>query len=128
MRRKTLSIGIIVVALTALVPVRSVQAAQASQTFGNATAGSLTDSGDSNYLNGSRFVTGSTGGTLTSMSVYVAAIDAAPNNKTSSPLRRLWQQARHSDRQERNWHSGGVQLEQPAVSATVTANTNYWLM
>src|SRR5947208_6689506 len=48
--------------------------------LGNATPGAATDSGDSNFINGSRFTMPSTGGMASSVSVYVAAVAAAPNN------------------------------------------------
>src|SRR5437867_2980296 len=53
----------------------------ATLTLGNTAVGAQTDSSDANWLNGSRYTTGSPGGTVTSISVYVAAVGASPNNK-----------------------------------------------
>src|SRR6185369_6414714 len=50
-------------------------------TIGNNQIGASVDTGDSNYLNGSRVVNGTTSRTLSSLSVYVRSVDAAPNNK-----------------------------------------------
>lgn len=49
---------------------------------GRPTIGSVIDSFDSHNINGSRFVTGTQAGPVTSLSIYVAApIDRAPNNQ-----------------------------------------------
>lgn len=52
-----------------------------SSTFGSPTVGTVLDTADSNYLDGSRFVTGPSGGNVASMSVYVGSVHAAPNNQ-----------------------------------------------
>ncbi len=52
-----------------------------SALFGNNLIGGLTDAGQSNWINGSRFVNGALQNHVTSMSVYVRSIDVAPNNK-----------------------------------------------
>src|SRR5262249_2504019 len=39
------------------------------------------DEGDAGYINGSRFTTGASAGTVTSMSVHVGNVSAAPNNQ-----------------------------------------------
>ncbi|WP_159401045.1 Ig-like domain-containing protein [Streptomyces sp. NRRL B-24484] len=55
--------------------------AAGTATLGTTAVGSATDSGDSNYMNTSRFVTGANGGALNSISVHVGAVGAAPNNQ-----------------------------------------------
>ncbi len=80
-------------------------------------------------MNGSRFVTGAAGGAVSSMSVFVGNVGAAPNNQ--------FQLAIYSD----VGGSPGVLLAQSAtgslvgnawntlpVSATLSANTAYWLV
>jgi beta-glucanase (GH16 family) len=129
MRLKKLFIGLTVLIVIAAIGVRTTGTEAATQTFGNTTAGSLTDYGDANHLNGSRFKTGSTGGTLTSMSAYVAAIGSSPNNK--------YQLAIYAD----SGNQPGALIAKSAsgtlvanswntlpITATITANTNYWLM
>ena len=50
--------------------------------LGSSSTGTTTDYGDSSSINGSRFVTGTDAGTVTSMSVYVAApVDTPPYNQ-----------------------------------------------
>jgi glucose/arabinose dehydrogenase/PKD repeat protein len=56
-------------------------AAPAPQRIGHTQPGASLDSGDMNHLNGSRFVTGSDPGTVSSMSVYMKAVQPAPNNQ-----------------------------------------------
>jgi hypothetical protein len=101
----------------------------ATQILGYNTVGSKVDTGDSNYMNGSRFTTKTTSGTVSSMSVYVSSIASAPNNS--------YQLAIYSD-------ESGVPGSLIASSATgkltanswntlpITAalspNTSYWLM
>ena len=49
---------------------------------GRPTIGTSVDSGDSNNINGSRFVTGIRAGQVTSLSIYVASpVDSAPNDQ-----------------------------------------------
>ncbi|MGV9267162.1 Ig-like domain-containing protein [Kitasatospora sp. NPDC003701] len=103
-------------------------AAAATATLGSTAVGPSTDSGDSNYLNASRYVTGAAGGTVSSISVHVDAVDAAPNNQ--------FQAAIYRD----NGGSPGALLASSAaatltagswntvpLTATLTANTAYWL-
>ncbi|GAA1263003.1 hypothetical protein GCM10009665_60770 [Kitasatospora nipponensis] len=56
-------------------------AAATTAVLGSNTVGASLDVGDANYLNASRAVSGATGGTVTSVSVYVGAVGAAPNNQ-----------------------------------------------
>jgi hypothetical protein len=100
-----------------------------TQTHGLTSAGSTTDSGDSNFLNGTKITT-TTGGLLTSISVYVGAtVGSNPNNQ--------FQVAIYSD-------SSGVPgtliansssatltasaLNTASVSAVLAPSTSYWLM
>src|SRR5258705_13363756 len=52
-----------------------------ADTLGYTSAGASTDWGDSNEINGSKFTMGTTAGTVTSMSVYVANLSSTPNNQ-----------------------------------------------
>ena len=79
--------------------------------LGNPTPGTVTDSGDSNFINGSRFTMPSTGGTASSLSVYVAAVAAAPNNN--------YQAAIYTD-------SAGKPALLVASSGTGTLSPNAW--
>jgi glucose/arabinose dehydrogenase/PKD repeat protein len=101
----------------------------APATFGNTSVGAQTDSGDMNFMNGSRFVTGSSPITINSMSVYVRAVQASPNNQfqlaiytdsAGSPAARVASSASGS-LTANSWNSR-------PVSATLAANTAYWLM
>jgi hypothetical protein len=100
-----------------------------SSTLGLTTIGSTVDSGDSGYLNGSK-VTTSNGGQLTSMSVYVGAIDSTAANQQ-------YQVAIYTD----NAGQPGTRVANSAkgtlvanawntlpLTATLQANTKYWLM
>ncbi|GIH09700.1 hypothetical protein Rhe02_77670 [Rhizocola hellebori] len=101
----------------------------APETFGNTQIGSQTDSGDINYMNGSRFVTGSSPLAINSMSVYVRGVQAAPNNQfqlaiyadaSGSPAARVASSA-SGPLTANSWNTR-------PVSATLAANTAYWLM
>ncbi|MFE6867586.1 Ig-like domain-containing protein [Kitasatospora sp. NPDC057692] len=103
-------------------------AAAATATLGTTGVGASVDTADSHYLNASRYVTGSSGGTVSSISVYVDSVDAAPNNR--------FQTAVYQD----NDGSPGALLASSAtatltgpgwnsvpVTAALAANTPYWL-
>ncbi|MFB7615473.1 hypothetical protein [Kitasatospora sp. NPDC056181] len=51
------------------------------KTLGNTAVGSLVDDTDSNHLNGSRITTGASAVPLTSLSVHVGPVGAAPNDQ-----------------------------------------------
>jgi hypothetical protein len=101
----------------------------AAVTLGLTTIGSLADSGNSNFLNGSKFRT-SAAGRIVSMSVYVGHVDALAAN-------RRYQLAIYTNNAGRPgtlvatsatgtlvanaWNTLGV-------SASLQASTNYWLM
>ncbi|MEV8096110.1 Ig-like domain-containing protein [Kitasatospora sp. NPDC085879] len=96
--------------------------------LGNTAVGSATDSGDSNYMNTSRFVTGSSGGALGSVSVHVGAVGAAPNNQ--------YQVAVYADASGKpgalvaSSASGALTANAwntLPLAGTLTANTAYWL-
>jgi glucose/arabinose dehydrogenase len=104
-------------------------AAAAPTTFGNTSVGAQTDSGDMNFMNGSRFVTGATPMTINSMSVYVRSVQASPNNQfqlaiyadsAGSPAARVASSASGA-LTANSWNTR-------PVSATLAANTAYWLM
>jgi hypothetical protein len=101
----------------------------ATATLGRTVVGSQVDSGDSNEINGGRFATGAAAGTVSSMSVFVASVDAAPNN--------LFQLAIYSDS---NGLPGALIASTASgtltanawntlpLTAPLSANTPYWLM
>jgi hypothetical protein len=98
-------------------------------TVGLTTIGSTLDSGDSHYLNGSK-VTTSTGGQITSMSVYVGPVDAMAGNQ-------LYQVGIYTDNAGRpdqlvaNSAQGTLVANAwntLAITATLESNTSYWLM
>src|SRR5258706_8916470 len=100
-----------------------------ADTLGNTTVGTSTDNGDSNEMNGSKFTMGANNGVVTSMSVYVANVNATPNNK--------YQLGIYSDAAGRPGtlitQSGTGTLtanawNTVAISTSLTANTKYWLM
>ena len=98
-------------------------------TVGSTTIGTSVDTGDSNFLNGSK-VTTTAAGQISSMSVYVGTIDSMVAN-------RQYQLAVYTDNAGRPgtlvaasatgtlvadaWNTLGV-------SASLLGNTNYWLM
>jgi hypothetical protein len=97
--------------------------------IGYNTIGAQLDSGNANWMNGSRFVTGATPFTVSSMSVYLKTLQAAPNDQ--------FQLAIYTD-------SGGSpgalvastttgvgvanSWNARSVSATLAANTAYWFV
>src|SRR4029077_2061905 len=109
--------------------VRSFTTAGVAVTLGLKTIGSLVDSADSNFLNGSKVRT-SAAGRIVSMSVYVGNVDALAAN-------RRYQLAIYTNNGGRPgalvatsatgtlvanaWNTLGV-------SASLQASTNYWLM
>src|SRR5207342_3024161 len=50
-------------------------------TLGLSSMGSAVDSGDSNFLNGSKVTVGGTSVSVSAISVFVGAVDIAPNNQ-----------------------------------------------
>lgn len=97
-------------------------------TLGKTTVGASTDTHNSNWINASRFTMGTSGGAVSSMSVNVGAVAAAPNN--------AFQVAIYTD----NNNSPSTLVAQSAsgtltanswntipISATLAANTAYWL-
>lgn len=92
-------------------PAAAAPGAAATATLGSTDIGTAVDSADSGHLNASRYVTGSAGGTVTSLSVYVDAVDAAPANR--------YQVAVYRD-------SGGSPGGLLASSATATLTAHSW--
>ncbi|MGW4381495.1 Ig-like domain-containing protein [Kitasatospora sp. NPDC004531] len=78
-RKRLAGLLVALLASTGLMAAPAAHAATA--VLGNNTIGTATDSGDSNYINTSRFVTGSSGGTVNSVSVYVGAVGSTPNDQ-----------------------------------------------
>lgn len=98
-------------------------------TFGYTAVGNLSDSYDQNHIDGSRFRTGSTNGALKSITVYVGSVTVAPYNK--------YQVAVYADNNGKpgtliaNSATGTLTANSwntLAVSATLQANTYYWLV
>jgi hypothetical protein len=96
--------------LAAVVAVLSVASAAQALTLGGTTTGTL-DSGDSNYLNGSRVTVGALAAQVSAMSVYVGNVDAAPYNQ--------YQVAIYAD-------AGGVPGALLASSGSATLTPNTW--
>ncbi|BEL03970.1 hypothetical protein Q0Z83_021610 [Actinoplanes sichuanensis] len=103
--------------------------APVSQQIGHTGVGASVDTGDMNHMNGSRFVTGADPATITSMSVYMRTAQAAPNNQyqlavyadtNGSPGARIATSTTGT-------LTGGTWNTRP-ITATLTANTAYWLM
>jgi hypothetical protein len=100
-----------------------------SQTLGNTTQGSLIDSGDKSYMNGSKFITGTNEQTATALSVFVGNVDIWPNNQ--------YQLAIYTDN---NGVPGTLVARTTSgtlkplawntlpITAKLSANTPYWLM
>jgi hypothetical protein len=97
--------------------------------FGYDQVGGSLDSGDMNYMNGSRFVTGSTGLTVSQISVYLKSVQAAPANQyqvaiytdvNGSPGALVASSA-SGTLTANSWNSR-------PISATLAPNTAYWLM
>jgi hypothetical protein len=97
--------------------------------LGNTSVAPSTDDSDANNINAVRFTMGSLGGNAQSMSVYVASpISAAPNNQYSMAI--------YSDSngtpasliaQTSNGTLTGNAWNTLPISATLAANTTYWL-
>jgi chitodextrinase len=100
-----------------------------NSTFGYATVGANTDYGESNSITATRYISGSQGGTATSISAYVASpINASPHKQ--------YQMAVYADS---NGVPGALVAESSVgtltanawntvpITFTVTANTYYWL-
>lgn len=101
----------------------------ATATLGFAGVGTSIDRGDSNEINGGRFVMGASAGSVSSMSVYVGPVDPAPNNQ--------FQVAIYADKSG----SPGTLVAASSsgaltanawntlpLSASLSASTAYWLM
>ncbi len=97
--------------------------------LGYAKAGGNVDVNDANYINGSKFTMGVTGGLVTSMSVFVASVDTAPHNQ--------YQLAIYTDN---NGVPGGLVAKSGTgvlsanawntlpITASLIAGRTYWLM
>ena len=114
---------------SATLPVPSPSPSPPSTTLGLTAIGSILDSGDSNFLNGSRVLTTS-GGQIASMSVYVGATDSNSNNRS-------YQMAIYTDSAGRPGTlvaatAAGTLIANSwntlPITATLQPATNYWLM
>ncbi|MFJ1706160.1 Ig-like domain-containing protein [Kitasatospora sp. NPDC088346] len=102
--------------------------AAGTATLGTTTVGSSVDSGDSNHMNASRYVTGSNGGAVSSISVHVGAVDPAPNNQyqvavyadSSGKPGSLLASSAAGTLTANSWNT-------LALTATLAPNTPYWL-
>ncbi|MBG0560814.1 PQQ-dependent sugar dehydrogenase [Actinoplanes sp. NEAU-A11] len=104
-------------------------AVPAPQRIGYTQVGTSLDTGEMNHMNGSRFVTGSDPATVTSMSVYMKAVQPAPNNQyqlaiyadaNGSPGARL-ATSTSGTLTANSWNTR-------PITATLAAGTPYWLM
>ena len=131
MRRKAIGIVAAAVGLILLAVQLTISGGAAfagTATLGNTAVGAQLDSGDANYINGSRFTMGSTPGTLNSISVYVGAVDVSPNNQ--------FQVAVYADAANKPGallasSATGILVANSwntiSVSGNLAANTSYWL-
>jgi Domain of unknown function (DUF1929)/Bacterial Ig domain/Kelch motif len=117
-------LGALLAALLMLMP-RMVFAAV---TIGNTNIG-IVDSGDSNYLNGSKVTVGATTLQVTSMTVYVGNVDIAPNNQYQLAI---YADANGSPSSLIASSTTGVLTPNAwntlSLNATLQPNTTYWLM
>jgi hypothetical protein len=100
-----------------------------SGSIGQTTIGSTLDSGDSNYLNGSR-VTTTNGGSIVSMSVYIGNLGS--NNKNRKYRLGIYTDtAGKPGTRVANTATGTLVANSwntLPINATLQANTSYWLM
>lgn len=103
--------------------------AQGQNTLGLTTIGSTVDVFDSNFMTGSRVVTGAAPVSVTSVSVYVGPVDSAPRNQFSvaiyadsggSPAA-LVAQSSNGTLSASAWNT-------LSVTASLNASSAYWLM
>ena len=101
-----------------------------NQTIGFGQPGGTLDTGDANYMNGTKFTVGSVGGTAQSMSAYVGPVDNAPDNgyqmaiftvKADGKPGTLVAQTGNGTLTANAWNT-------LPITATLSANTQYWLM
>jgi hypothetical protein len=99
------------------------------QILGNTDQGSLIDTGDSGYMNGTKFTTGTNGGTAQSMSVFVSSIDNSTHNQ--------YQMAIYKDKNGKpgtlvaktaTGNLTALSWNSLPITGTLSANTTYWLM
>lgn len=118
-----------VLPLLILVPLPRAAQSQAQSTLGLTTVGSTVDVFDSNFMTGSRVVVGASPASVTSVSVYVGAIDSAPRNQFSVAI--------YSDSggspsalvaQSSNGTLSAGAWNTLSVTASLNANTAYWLI
>ena len=101
----------------------------ATATLGYTAIGSVADTGDAGYLNGSRIVVGTQAESVKSVSAYVGPVDSAPHNQFGFAV--------YSDN---NGAPGALVAKSAAgtlkahgwntlsLNADLSANTAYWLM
>jgi hypothetical protein len=115
---------------SASAPSNAVVPSASTATLGDAVAGTTIDSGDSDVMNGSRFTTGSSGSTVSSMSVYVGAVDSTAGHNqfqvaiyadANGAPGALLAQSGSGTLTANSWNT-------LALSASLKANTAYWLM
>lgn len=117
-------LGFVSLLVAALLPL-----AHASFTLGNSAIGGSFDSGDSNFLNGSRITTGSSGVAVTSLSVYVGGVDAAPYNQYQLAI---YQGSGSAPGARVAVSSSGILTANAwntlPLTASLQANSTYWLI
>jgi hypothetical protein len=104
-------------------------AAPTGPILGHNQVGALLDNGDMNYMNGSVFMTGASGMTPTRAYVYMTSVQAAPNNQYQITIYNdaggvpgtLVASTASGTLTANSWNS-------MPISATLTPNTQYWLM
>ncbi len=98
-------------------------------TLGYTSQGTILDTGDSGFMNGSKFTTGSTSGTTSSMSVFVGNVDSGTHNQYQMAI--YTNSSGHPGTRVANTSSGTLNplsWNTLSISATLSANTIYWLM
>jgi hypothetical protein len=99
-------------------------------TLGNTHIGATVDSGDSNYLNGSRISTGAGAVATRSISVYVASIDSATGSRAFQVA--IYADANGSPAALVARSASGTLAPNAwntlPISVTLAPNTSYWLM
>jgi hypothetical protein len=96
-------------------------------TVGLTTQGSTQDSFDGGFMNGSKYTTGTTAGSISSLSVYVGSIDTTPNNKyalaiytdSSGNPGSLVAQTATGTLTANSWNT-------LPITATLSPSTSYW--
>jgi hypothetical protein len=106
----------------------STSTTSSTTTYGLTSVGASQDTSDSNNIDGSKIQTGGQTATVQSISAYVGAVDAAPNNQYSLAV---YSDSNGSPGNLVASASGTLKANSwntLPLSATLQANTSYWLL